>query len=116
VEKKVRFHAHGIRFVAMAHLTGAAMLVMIMPEFPAPAVLAVLAVINAFLAYGLVQYSLVAYKAATTFYFLIGMVGVISIQKGAIYLGWLALALIGLYLVGNGTSKAILERRLPGMT
>ena len=112
-EKKVRFHARSIRFVAMVHLVGTAMLVMIMPEFPTPGAIAILAVINAFLAYGLVRYSIFAYKAATVFYFLMGMVGVISIQKGAIYLGWLVLALVALYLIGNGTSKAIFERNLP---
>ena len=112
-EKKVRFHAHGIRLVAMFHLIGAALAVLVMPEFDANFAIALLTVVNTLLAYGLVRYSLLAYKAATTFYFFMGMVGVISIQKGAIYIGWIALALIALYLIGNGTSKALFERNLP---
>jgi hypothetical protein len=90
--------------------------IMMMPEFPVPAAIAALAVINIFLAYGLIHYSFVAYKAATVYYFLIGMVNVISIQKGAEHLGGIVLVLIALYLVGNGTAKAIFERRLPAIS
>jgi hypothetical protein len=114
-EKKVRFHARGIRTVAILHLIGGGMSILMMPEFPLPAAIAVLAVVNVALAYGLVRYSFIAYKAATVYYFLIGMVNVISIQHGTVHLGGIALALIALYLVGNGTSKAIFERRLPDM-
>ena len=109
----MRFHAHGIRGVALCHLIVAAMAIMMLPELPAPAAIAALAVINLFLAYGLARYSLVAYKAATVYYFLMGMVNVISIQRGAIHLGGIAMALAALYFVGNGTAKAIFERRLP---
>ena len=112
-EKKVRFHARSIRIVAMFHLLLAAMAILVMPEFSAPLAIAIFAVINASIAYGLVRYSLVAYKAATVYYFLIGMVNVLSIQQGSAHLGGIALALVGLYLIGNGTSKAIFERRLP---
>jgi hypothetical protein len=52
-----------------------------------------------------------AYKAATIYYFFIGMVNVISIQQGIENLAGILLALIGLYLVGNKTSKAIFDRR-----
>ena len=99
--------------VAIFHLIVAAMAILIMPELPYPAGIAVLAVVNCFLAYGLVRYSLLAYKAATVYYFLIGMVNVISIQHGAVHLAGIALVLIALYLIGNGISKAIFERRLP---
>jgi hypothetical protein len=99
--------------VAMFHLVFAAIAILMMPEFPVPVAVVVLAVVNIFLAYGLVRYSLLAYKAATIYYFLIGMMNVISIQRGAVHLGGIALVLIALYLVGNGTSKAIFERRLP---
>ena len=112
-EKQIRRTARGIRLVAMFHLITAAIAVLMMPEFPAPAAIAVLAVVNCLLAYGLVRYSLLAYKAATVYYFLIGMVNVISIQRGAVHLGAIALVMIALYLVGNGTSKAIFDRRLP---
>lgn len=112
-EKKIRFHARGIRLVAILHLIGAAMGIMMMPEFPAPGAMAVLAAINAALAYGLSRYSFVAYKGATVYYFLIGMVNIITIQQGPVHLVGIALALIALYLIGNGTSKSIFERMLP---
>ena len=115
-EKQIRTAARGIRLLAMSHLIIAAIAVLMMPEFPVPAAIAVLAVINCFLAYGLVRYSLAAYKAATVYYFLIGIVNVISIQRGIVHLGGIALVLIALYLVGNGTSKAIFDRRLPEST
>lgn len=114
-ERRVRHHARGIRLVAMTHLVLAAMGILMMPEFSAPAAIAVLSVVNALLAYGLIRYSLTAYRAATTFYFLLGMVNIISIQHGIEHLGGIALALIGLYLVGNGHAKAIFERRLPDL-
>jgi len=109
-EKKVRFHARSIRLLAILHLIGAAVGIMMMSEFPAPAAIAILAMVNISLAFGLARFSLLAYKAATTYYFLIGMVNVISIQHGAEHLGGIALALIALYLVGNSTSKSIFER------
>jgi len=112
-EKRIRGAARGIRIVAMFHLIIAAIALLMMPEFPAPVVVAALAVLNCVLAYGLVRYSLLAYKAATVYYFLIGMVNVISIQRGAVHLGGIAFALIALYLVGNRNAKAIFERRLP---
>jgi hypothetical protein len=112
-ERKVRLHAHGIRLVAMVHLIVAAMAILMMPEFPKPAAIAVLAVINGWLAYGLIRFSLIAYRAAVVFYFFLGMVNVISIQQGAIHFGGIALALIALYLVGNRTAKAIFERQCP---
>lgn len=113
-ERKVRFHAAGIRLIAIAHLIGCVMAILVMPEFKSPAPMAIFALLNAVLAYGLLRFSLLAYKAATAFYFFIGIVGVISIQKGAIYIAWILLSLISLYLVGNGRSKALFERRLPG--
>lgn len=70
--------------------------------------IAVLVVINATLAIGLSRYSLWAYRLAVTFYFLIGIVNVISVNLGGILV-----ALIALYLVGNATAKALFERRLP---
>ena len=82
-------------------------------QFPSPIPMIVLAIINLLLGIGLARYSLLAYKGATVYYFLIGMVNVISIQAGPIHLAGIALALIALYLVGNGTSKAMFERRLP---
>jgi hypothetical protein len=111
-EKKVRFHARAIRLVAMLHLIAAAGALLLLSGFPEKIPLLILAGINAGLAIGLSRYSLWAYKGATILYFFIGMVGVISIQKGAVYLGWITLSLVALYLIGNGTSKSIFEREL----
>ena len=112
-EKKARFHARTIRLVAMIHLMSAGVALILISCFPAKIPLLILAAINVGLAIGLSRFSLWAYKGATVLYFFIGMVGVISIQKGAIYIGWMILSLGALYLIGNGTSKAIFERNLP---
>jgi hypothetical protein len=114
-EKKARFHAHGILLVAVCHLIGAVCGLILAFQFPSPAPMFLLAAINVALGLGLARYSLWAYKGATVYYFLIGMVNVISIQQGPVHLAGIALALIALYLIGNGTSKAIFERRLPEM-
>ena len=110
-EKKARFHAHGIRMVAMAHIFFAGVILFQMPELPSPALVGLLVVINFALAYGLLRYSFFAYRAATVYYFMIGMVNTVSIQRGPEHLGGLLLCLLGLYLVGNRNSKAIFERR-----
>jgi hypothetical protein len=112
-EKRVRFHARAIRLVAMVHLIGAGAALLLMSCFPAKLPLLILALINASIAVGLSRYSLWAYKGATVYYFLIGMVNVISIQHGGIHVFGILVALIALYLIGNGTAKAIFERRLP---
>lgn len=112
-EKTIRFHAFGIRLAAMCHLIGAGAGLIMMPWFPSPLPMAILAGVNILIAFVLARYSLLAYKCATAYYFLIGMVNVISIQHGAVHLGGIGLALLALYLVGNKTSKAIFERRLP---
>ena len=112
-EKRVWLHARGIRIVAMTHLISAIMILLMMNEFKVPLAIAIFALINLFLAFGLIRFSLIAYKVATTYYFLIGMVNVISIQHGIGPLAGIALALLALYLVGNRTAKAIFERRVP---
>ncbi|MDF7806509.1 hypothetical protein P4E94_03600 [Pontiellaceae bacterium B12219] len=114
-EKKARFHARGILLVAAGHFIGTVCGLILAFQFPSPAPMLLLAGINLALGLGLARYSLWAYKGATVYYFLIGMVNVISIQQGPVHLAGIALALIALYLVGNGTSKAIFERRLPEM-
>jgi hypothetical protein len=97
----------------MGHLIGAGAGLIVMPWFPSPLPVAILAGINILIAFGLARYSLLAYKCATAYYFLIGMVNVISIQHGAVHLGGIGLALVALYLVGNKSAQAIFERRLP---
>ena len=58
------------------------------------------------LAFGLSRYAFWAYRVATVYYFLLGIVNVVSVQLPGILL-----VLILLYCVGNGTAKAIFERR-----
>lgn len=112
-EKKARFYAHGIRIVALVHIFAAAIILFQMPEFPSPAVVAVLVIVNFALAYGLMRFSFIAYRAAVVYYFMFGMVNVVSIQRGPQHLAGLMICLLALYLIGNGTSKAIFERRPP---
>ena len=112
-EKRARAHARGIRLVAICHLIGAVGGAMMLPELPARGAVTTLVVISALLGYGLFRYALPAYRAAVVFYFLIGMVNVISIQHGLGPMLGILLALLALYLIGNKTSKAIFERRLP---
>jgi hypothetical protein len=108
-EKKVRHHARTIRIVAMLHLIGVALGVIIPLYYPVPiAAAAVLMAINLMIAVGLSRYAFWAYKMATVYYFLIGMVNVISVNIPGVFM-----ILILLYAIGNGTAKAIFERRLP---
>lgn len=106
-EKKVRHHARAIRIVAMLHLIGTAVGVMVALFYPNLAAAAgVLALINLTLAIGLSRFAFWAYRLATVYYFLIGMVNVVSVNIPGILV-----ILILLYAVGNGTAKAIFERR-----
>lgn len=110
-EKKVRFYARGIRAAAMFHLIGSGAGIIMVTTGMAPAMLLLLAFINLLLALGLDRFAMEAYKSATIYYFFIGMVNVISIQHGVENLAGIVLALVGLYLIGNKTSKAIFDRR-----
>lgn len=112
-EKKVRFHARGVRALGMFHVVAAGFSLLTLPYSPAPGPMAALAIINILLGFGLARFSLIIKKCAVTYYFLIGMVSVISIQHGSVYLGGIALCLVAIYLVGNGTARAIFERRVP---
>ncbi len=114
-EIRIRFHARAIRAVAMFHLVGACLGIFMVLSSGAPNVLFILAAINLLLAFGLERYSLIAYKAATVYYFLIGMVNIISIQRGPEHALGIVLALLALYLVGNGTAKAIFDRSANGL-
>jgi len=106
-EKNARYHARIIRGVAMLHLVGvgAGLIAFLCYPFPIAATL-ILAVINLTLAIGLSRYAYWAYKMATVYYFLIGMVYIVSVSLPGILL-----ILILLYCVGNSTAKAIFERR-----
>lgn len=106
-EKKVRFHARAIRIVAMLHLIGAATvaLVYFYALIPLTATIALVS-INFILAIGLSRFSFWAYRGATIYYFLLGIVNLVSVQLPA-----LLIVLILLYCIGNGTAKSIFERR-----
>ncbi|MDZ8118027.1 hypothetical protein [Pontiella agarivorans] len=112
-EKKARLHAHSIRLVAFAHFFAAGIILLQMSELPSPAVVAVLVIVNCALGYGLLRFSLMAYRAAVVYYFMFGMVNVVSIQRGPEHLSGLLICLFALYLVGNRNAKAIFERRPP---
>ena len=116
-EKKVRFHARCILGAAALHLLGAGIclyiLLVINPAAAAkgelvfaPPIIATLTTLNLLLAFGLSRYAFWAYRVATVYYFLLGIVNVVSVQLPGILL-----VLILLYCVGNGTAKAIFERR-----
>jgi len=118
-EKRVRHFARCILGVAAIHVVGLALCLYVLlvhnpaaaasGEFVfAPAILITLSLLNLVLAYGLGHYAFWAYKVATVYYFLLGIVNVVSVQ----ILGIL-IVLTLLYFVGNGTAKAIFERRLP---
>jgi hypothetical protein len=111
VEKKVRRHCGAIQLLAVLHLAGAIAGLITFINIPGSILgraCAGLGIIGAILAFGLIRYSLWAYRLAVVFYFLIGMVNVISINLGGILV-----SLIALYIVGNGTSKALFGRRFP---
>lgn len=106
-EKKVRYHARTIRIIAMLHLIGAAVGVMVALSYTNLAMAAgVLVLINLALAIGLSRFAFWAYRLATVYYFLIGMVNVVSVNIPGILV-----ILILLYGIGNGTAKGIFERR-----
>lgn len=118
-EKRVRHCARGILGVAVLHMAGTLLcLYVLLIHNPAaaakgefvvsPALLATLSFINLILAFGLSRYAFWAYKLATAYYFLLGIVNIVSVQIPGILL-----MLILLYCIGNGTAKAIFERRLP---
>jgi len=105
-QRHVRRAARNIRTVAMLHLLGAALGILMLPEFHEPTALLVLTAINAILAIGLIRFAFWAYRLAIAVYFLLGIVFIISVA-----IPWALVVLLLLYLVGNGTAKAIFERR-----
>ncbi|HSR87564.1 MAG TPA: hypothetical protein VLL07_01315 [Pontiella sp.] len=107
-EKRIRRAARNIRLVAMLHLIGGSICIMILPEAGMQLALAAFAIINLVLAVGLIRYDYRAYKAAVVFYFALGIVNTIIVNLLAI-----PIVLLLLFIVGNSNSKAIFERRLP---
>ena len=107
-EKRIRSAARSIRCVAMLHLIGGGICIMILPEVGMQVALAAFAIVNLALAIGLIRYDYRAYKVAVVFYFALGIVNTITVNLLAI-----PVALLLLYVVGNRNAKAIFERRLP---
>lgn len=107
-EHRTRRAARKIRCVAMLHLIGGGICIMILPEVGMQVALAAFAIINLVLAIGLIRYDYRAYKTAVVFYFTLGIVNTITVNLVAI-----PVILLLLYIVGNRHSKAIFERRLP---
>ena len=107
-EKRIRAAARSIRYVAMLHLIGGGICIMMLPEVGMQVALAAFAIINLVLAIGLIHYDYRAYKVAVVFYFALGIVNTITVNLLAI-----PVALLLLYIVGNSNAKAIFERRLP---
>jgi hypothetical protein len=83
---------------------GAGLIAYFCYPFPIMATLALAAIT---LAVGLSRYAFWAYRLATVYYFLIGIVNVVSVNLPGILM-----ILILLYYTGNGTAKAIFERRI----
>ncbi len=107
-EKGVRRAARNIRFVAMLHLIGAGICIMVLPEIEHRFALATFAIINFILAIGLIRYDRRAYKLAVVCYFALGIVNVITMNLMA-----LPVVLLLIYVVGNKTAKAIFDRLHP---
>lgn len=110
-DKKVRLFARAIRILAMFHLVFAAAFLMTLPHAPMKVPVFLQALMNLILGFGLVNFSLKTKKAAVVYYFLIGMVSVVSIQHGSAYIGGIILCLFAVYIVGNPTSRSIFERQ-----
>lgn len=116
-EKRVRHFARCILTVSVIHIAGLVLCLYVLTVynpgaaatggfvFP-PAILGILSLLNLVLAYGLGRYAFWAYKVATAYYFLLGIANIISVQIPGVLL-----MLILLYFVGNGTAKALFERR-----
>ncbi len=120
-EAKVRRSARNIRGVAQFHLVlsmvgmGSLLIARAWEQLPDPFVVQMSILVFCYCilmitAFGLVQYRYWAYKISTTFYFLIGIVFTISVQIPGILI-----ILTLLYLIGNGTAKALFERRADDM-
>ena len=106
VQKRIRRAARQIRRVAMLHLLLAGILILMLPELPNPVAIVILSIINLILAIGLIRFTYGGYRTADKVYFLVGIVFTITVQIPMIFV-----ALLLLYFVGNGTAKAIFERR-----
>lgn len=117
VETKTRRAARNIRGVALLHLilsiagVGSLLVARAWNQIPEHFMVQMAILLSCYsiliiTAFGLSQYRYWAYKTATAFYFLMGIMFTISVQIPGILI-----MLILLYFIGNGRAKAIFERR-----
>lgn len=117
LEAKTRRAARSIRGVALLHLilsiagVGSLLVARAWEQIPEHFMVQIAILLSCYsilmiTAFGLSQYRYWAYKTATAFYFLMGIMFTISIQIPGILI-----VLMLLYFIGNGHAKALFERR-----
>jgi K+-sensing histidine kinase KdpD len=110
-ERRIRFHFHSIRIVALIHLLIAIGIPIYMQGYLPLLALIMFVIINLSIAVLLNRFSLLGYRIAVIYYFLFGMVSTLTIQRGTgEQLIGIILALLALYLIGNQTSKSLFDR------
>lgn len=110
-ERRIRFHFHSIRIVALIHLLISIGIPIYMQGYLPPLALIMFVIINLSIAILLNRFSLLGYRIAVIYYFLFGMVSTLTIQRGSgEQLIGIILALLALYLIGNQTSKSLFDR------
>ena len=112
-ERRIRFHFHAVRFVALIHLLIAIGIPIYMQGYLPLLALIMFVIINLSIAYLIHGFSLLGYRIAVVYYFLFGMVSTLTIQRGnGEQLIGIILALLALYLFGNQISKSMFDRSI----
>ena len=112
-ERRIRFHFHAVRFVALIHLLIAIGIPIYMQGYLPVLALIMFVIINLSIAYLIHGFSLLGYRIAVVYYFLFGMVSTLTIQRGnGEQLIGIILALLALYLIGNQISKSMFDRSI----
>ena len=112
-ERRIRFHFHAVRFVALIHLLIAIGIPIYMQGYLPMLALIMFVIINLSIAYLIHGFSLLGYRIAVVYYFLFGMVSTLTIQRGnGEQLIGIILALLALYLIGNQISKSMFDRSI----
>ena len=112
-ERRIRFHFHAVRFVALIHLLIAIGIPIYMQSYLPMLALIMFVIINLSIAYLIHGFSLLGYRIAVVYYFLFGMVSTLTIQRGnGEQLIGIILALLALYLIGNQISKSMFDRSI----
>ena len=112
-ERRIRFHFHAVRFIALIHLLIAIGIPIYMQGYLPMLALIMFVIINLSIAYLIHGFSLLGYRIAVVYYFLFGMVSTLTIQRGnGEQLIGIILALLALYLIGNQISKSMFDRSI----